>query len=154
MREILFKGKRIDNGEWVEGYYYKISETTYCFKEDYERKPVPEHHYILQERMTDWGLPNQMVQIEIDPKTLCQFTAMTDKNGVRIWKNDIVEAWSQGSRAIGTVKQRVDGLWIMSPAWQNHEFWELKPNSNGETTVEVLANAFDNPELLQEESDE
>ena len=52
--------------------------------------------------------------------------------------------------AIGTVKQRVDGLWIMSPAWQNHEFWELKPNSNGETTVEVLVNAFDNPELLQE----
>ena len=151
MREILFKAKRIDNGEWVEGYYYKISETTYCFKEDYERKPVPEHHYILQERMTDWGLPNQMVQIEIDPKTLCQFTGMTDKNGKRIWENDIVEAWSQGSRAIGTVKQRVDGLWIMSPAWQNHEFWELKPNSNGETTVEVLVNAFDNPELLQEE---
>nr|DAH16842.1 MAG TPA: YopX protein [Caudoviricetes sp.] len=151
MREILFKGKRIDNGKWVEGYYYKISETTYCFKEDYERKPVPEHHYILQERMTDWGLPNQMVQIEIDPKTLCQFTGMTDKNGKRIWENDIVEAWSQGSRAIGTVKQRVDGLWIMSPAWQNHEFWELKPNSNGETTVEVLVNAFDNPELLQEE---
>lgn len=84
------------------------------------------------------------------PETICQFTGMTDKNGVRIWKNDIVEAWSQGSRAIGTVKQRVDGLWIMSPAWQNHEFWELKPNSNGETTVEVLVNAFDNPELLQE----
>jgi uncharacterized phage protein (TIGR01671 family) len=88
---------------------------------------------------------------EVDPKTICQFTGLTDKNGVRIWKNDIVEAWSQGSRAIGTVKQRVDGLWIMSPAWQNHEFWELKPNSNGETTVEVLVNAFDNPELLQEE---
>lgn len=151
MREILFKAKRVDNGEWVEGYYYKMSETTYCLKEDYERKLVPEHHYILQERMADWGLPNQMVQIEIDPETLCQFTGMTDKNGVRIWKNDIVEAWSQGSRAIGTVKQRVDGLWIMSPAWQNHEFWELKPNSNGETTVEILVNAFDNPELLQEE---
>lgn len=42
MREILFRGKCIDNGEWVEGYYYKMSKTTYCFKEDYERKPVPE----------------------------------------------------------------------------------------------------------------
>ena len=154
MREILFKAKRKDNGKWVEGYYYKMSETTYCFKEDYERKPVPEHHYILQERMTDWGLPNQIVQIEIDPETLCQFTGLYDRNGKKIWENDIVEAWSQGSRAIGAVKQRVDGLWIMYPAWQNHEFWELKPNSNGETTVEVLGNAFDNPELLQEESNE
>lgn len=43
MREILFKAKRKDNGKWVEGYYYKMSETTYCFKEDYERKPVSEH---------------------------------------------------------------------------------------------------------------
>lgn len=91
MREILFKAKRIDNGEWVEGYYYKMSETTYCFKEDYERKPVPEHHYILQERMTDWGLPNQMVQIEIDPETLCEFTGHCDKNGNKIWENDIFQ---------------------------------------------------------------
>lgn len=90
MREILFKAKRIDNGEWVEGHYYKMSETTYCFKEDYERKPVPEHHYILQERMTDWGLPNQIVQIEIVPETLCQFTGLCDKSGKKIWENDIL----------------------------------------------------------------
>ena len=86
----------------------------------------------------------------IEEETICQCTGLKDKNGKLVWENDIVEAWSQGSRAIGAVKQRVDGLWIMSPAWQNHEFWELKPNSNGETTVEILVNAFDNPELLQE----
>ena len=134
MREILFKAKRIDNGEWVEGYYQKR----------YDLLGNEEHLIFHADSYTVWEYA------EIDPETLCQFTGMTDKNGVRIWKNDIVEAWSQGSRAIGTVKQRVDGLWIMSPAWQNHEFWELKPNSNGETTVEVLVNAFDNPELLQE----
>ena len=134
MREILFKAKRIDNGEWVEGYYQK--------KYDFLGK----RHLILHANgCVRWEC------VEIDPETLCQFTGLCDKNGNLIWENDIVEAWSQGSRAIGEVKQRVDGLWIMSPAWQNHEFWELKPNSNGETTVEVLANAFDNPELLQEE---
>ena len=135
MREILSKAKRIDNGKWIEGYYQKR----------YDLLGNEEHLIFHADSYTVWEYA------EIDPETLCQFTGMTDKNGVRIWKNDIVEAWSQGSRAIGTVKQRVDGLWIMSPAWQNHEFWELKPNSNGETTVEVLVNAFDNPELLQEE---
>ena len=134
MREILFKAKRKDNCEWVEGYYQKR----------YDLLGNEEHLSFHADSYTVWEYA------EIDPETLCQFTGMTDKNGVRIWKNDIVEAWSQGSRAIGTVKQRVDGLWIMSPAWQNHEFWELKPNSNGETTVEVLGDAFDNPELLQE----
>ena len=91
MRETLFKAKWKDSSEWVEGYYYKMSETTYCFKEDYERKPVPEHHYILQERMTDWGLQNQVVQIEIDPETLCQFTGLFDRYGNKIWENDIIK---------------------------------------------------------------
>lgn len=140
MREILFKAKRIDNGEWVEGCYAECNGKAFIgidisiYSDIFEVFCAP---------VIRW--------FEVDPNTICQFTGMTDKNGVRIWKNDIVEARSQGSRAIGTVKQRVDGLWIMSPAWQNHEFWELKPNSNGETTVEVLGNAFDNPELLQEE---
>ena len=135
MREILFKAKRKDNGEWIEGYYQKRCDFL-----------VGGEHIIFHaDSHKAWEYA------EIVPETLCQFTGLCDKNGKKIWENDIVEAWSQGSRAIGTVKQRVDGLWIMSPAWQNHEFWELKPNSNGETTVEVLVNVFDNPELLQEE---
>ena len=134
MREILFKAKRIDNGEWVEG----------CLVIDHSRSNLFEYRMQPVESGALYAPP-------INPETLCRFTGLCDKNGKRIWENDIVEAWSQGSRAIGAVKQRVDGLWIMSPAWQNHEFWELKPNSNGETTVEVLGNAFDNPELLQEE---
>lgn len=143
MREILFKAKRIDNDEWVEGCYAECNGKTFIginisiYGDIFEVFCTP---------VIRW--------FEVDPETLCQFTGLCDKNGKKIWKNDIVEAWSQGSRAIGTVKQRVDGLWIMSPAWQNHEFWELKPNGNGETTVEVLGNAFDNPELLQEESNE
>ena len=147
MREILFKAKRVDNGEWVDGYLFDNGF-------DGEEKKYFIGGLIIEKyngtACDEWDVTG-IDFYEIDPETICQFTGMTDKNGVRIWKNDIVEAWSQGSRAIGTVKQRVDGLWIMSPAWQNHEFWELKPNSNGETTVEVLVNAFDNPELLQEE---
>lgn len=89
-RQILFKAKRKDNGKWVEGYYCKLDETTYCISEDYERHPVPTHHYILYETMTDWGLPNRFLQFEIDPDTICQFTGLIDKNGRKIWENDIV----------------------------------------------------------------
>ena len=150
-REILFKAKRKDNGKWVEGYYCKLDETTYCISEDYERHPVPTHHYILYETMTDWGLPNRFLQFEIDPDTLCQYTGLTDKNGRKIWENDIAQAWSEGSSAIGKVIRRVDGLYIMYPAYQKKEFWGLYPNKNGKTTVEVIGNIFENEELLEVE---
>ena len=153
MREILFKAKRKDNGEWVEGYYYKMSETTYCFKEDYERKPVPEHHYILQERMTDWGLPNQMIQIEIDPETLCEFTGRCDKSGKRIWESDVVWLVYDGKEHIYQI------------VWDNSEldFKATNGEENYESNfeyllccdeIEVIGNIFDNPELLKEKLDE
>ena len=90
-----------------------------------------------------------MVYIQ-DPSTICQCTGLKDKNGKLIWENDIVEAWSQGRCAIGKIKHRIDGTWIMYPAWQNGELWYLLPNDDGITTVEVIGNIFDNPELINE----
>lgn len=155
MREILFRGKWLGNGEWVEGYYCKISETTYAFAEDYERNPIPVHHYILQETMTDWGLPNRFNQYEIDPETLCQYTGLKDKNGNRIWENDIVRCNRREKEAKYKVVwdetyadfriEKLNGLGIMPICIEE-----------GNTLVfgrhyECIGNIFDNPELLKGE---
>ena len=130
MREILFKAKRIDNGDWVQGYYMPRPNS-----------PGKPRYYIVLVGEAKW--------YEIDLKTLCQYTGLKDKNGNRIWENDIVSAWSEGKYATGMVKQRIDGLYIIYPAYQHNEFWRLCPDKNRKTNVEVIGNVFDNPELLK-----
>ena len=106
-RKILYKGLGKDNKKiWHTGYYWKTNDTTYCFKEDYDANPNNTHHYILFDRMTDWGLPNKKYQAEIDVDTLCEYTGMLDKNGNKIWENDIVKCIDKdGNRKfMGTVK--------------------------------------------------
>ena len=136
MREILFRAKRIDSGEWVEGQYAFILNPL-------TESGEPIKHLICN--------GTNIFNDEIDPETLCQYTGLKDKNGKRIWENDIVGAWSEGKHTIGRVKRRVDGLYIIYPSYQKQEFWGLCPDENGKTTVEVIGNILDNPELLKGE---
>ena len=132
----LYRAKRTDNGEWVEGYLVYDNF-------DHEYRIVIELDY------STGTCFHTMMAPRVDVSSICQCTGLKDKNGKMIWENDIIEAWSQGRRAIGKIKHRIDGTWIMYPAWQNGEMWYLLPNNEGITTVEVIGNIFDNPELLE-----
>lgn len=67
MREIIFKAKRVDNGEWAEGLITIMWGQYHIKSPDDENTAYP-----------------------IDTDTICQFTGMTDKNGNKIWGNDIL----------------------------------------------------------------
>ena len=125
--------------QWVTGFYAVLGEKTVIIVNE------PEKFYDVDSGKNSHG--NKIV--EVIPNTICQCTGLKDKNGKLIWENDVVEAWSQGRCAIGKIKHRIDGTWIMYPAWQNGEMWYLLPNDDGITTVEVIGNIFDNPELLE-----
>ena len=152
----LFKARRLNNGEWVQGYLYGIWEK----------------RYIL------WGMTNDIPDmIEVNPSTICQCTGSKDKNGKLIWENDIVELFGYrgvikytcGGFGIGYRKNidweeiqanimRVTGCENILYACENDNYislWEIYWNFNDEddsvNTVEVIGNIFDNPELLESE---
>lgn len=80
-----------------------------------------------------------------------QSTGLLDKNGTEIFEGDIVSAMSEGYKAIGVVKRRIDGYWLMYPAWQNGQSWKLVVNEQGDTDVEIIGNKFEHPHLLGED---
>lgn len=137
MREILFKAKRIDNREWVEGYPVKYpSGKVEIFKECGEP-------------------PDILLQCEVDPETLCQCTGLKDKNGKRIWENDIVKYTDEitNKLCIDLIKydENQASFIRMHESVMGSQY--LSINKFVSKMAEVIGNIFDNPELLEQDGE-
>jgi uncharacterized phage protein (TIGR01671 family) len=139
MREILFRGKCKDTGKWYIGQYINLHKTTYCFKEDYEADKENEIHRIVFEEMTDWGLPNRHLQVDVIPETVGQYTGLTDKNGTKIFEGDIVRDKTNGV-VYKIFYCNESGMFIRKAV--------LRSSLGNPLHLEVIGNIHDNPELL------
>lgn len=144
MRDILFRGKRVDNGEWIDG----------CLIWTLERD-----RYFIREQ--DFG-----VEVEVIPETVGQFTGLTDKNGKKIFDGDLIkvneihEHWNQDIFQLRFFK----GMWTLwadgidsryvsfgfffHRAVQNNKFHSDCMCVNG-SLFEIIGNIHDNPELIK-----
>lgn len=122
MREILFRAKRTDNKDWVEGLLTIMWGQYHIIKPSDENTAYP-----------------------IDPETVCQYTGLTDKNGRKIFENDIVKLEDyHGHRTVYVFYGEDCGCWFYGGDGFSDEYI-----FNGQQK-EVIGNYFDNEDLLGE----
>ena len=123
MREIKFRGKRIDNGEWVQGYY--------LFNPFFNRAEI-------------FSFDNERSYVyEVDPATVGQYTGLKDKNGKEICEGDIVTFNNNNFKVVYKQDRYYIG-WVATDEGENcyiHIWYD---------DIEVLGNIYDNPEMLRQ----
>ena len=159
-REILFRGKRVDNGEWAYGCYANYS--------GHGCNPNETRHYIVE-------YPN--VGHELYTSTLGQYTGLTDKNGKRIFEGDIVRYtfdspddptatenglkplvgrvfWSEWRASFAVTAGRRGSDNINNDIARYVRGRSIYEYVRGANTVEVIGSIYDNPELMEGDTDE
>ena len=147
MREILFRGKRIDNGEWIEGYY-AIQSNHACFASQLKYQ-----HFIFKDVCLDFNLGG-LQEFYVDPSTVGQYIGLTDKNGKKIFDGDIVRHHNDnpdsGIEEKGVVfwDEKYCGWRRTSNGAFHHgivDTYRLSPDC----LYEVIGNIHDNPEMMK-----
>lgn len=134
MREILFRGKRVDGGEWVYGAYYGLCRIT-------NKAGGFEYEHLMRQSDNE---PLYMV----DPETVGQFTGMYDRNGKKIFEGDII-AFRSSESIYEVAYDITDAKFII--LLRNGKDSFLRFYNISAYYFSVIANKWDNPELLEEE---
>ena len=144
MREILFRGKQKNGGEWVEGFLVPV--TVNCYDKGYEIISTSGIEYDELDYYNPTFEADRVV-----PETIGQYTGLTDKNGKRIFEGDIVKIDDKYIRYVvysgvstSFVKLRYisrlmsEGSTTLGYGYDSHKH-----------TIEVIGNVHDNPEILE-----
>ena len=150
----LYRAKRTDNGELVQGYLVETRHNTY-----HDGYRIIDKDGINYDEL-DYYEPS-FISYVIDPSTICQCTGLTDKNGNKIWENDIVSFQFDNDDCPfpnKDTKKRIGKVFFSDfrASWSitmgkngskslNNDLWKYVQNGN---RVEVIGSAIDNPELL------
>ena len=151
MREIIFRGKRLDNGEWAEGFY--ISHLNAC-------------HYIIPFRTGGFEAIDNSFYVhkwfKVDPSTVGQYTGLKDKHGKRIFEGDILRIAKIADELGGYYRPPLDYTVNVVVKWDLCAWmWETICDDKRYITFpdawrlyecEIIGNVHDNPELLKEEA--
>ena len=151
MREILFKAKRIDNGEWIEGYYTERNGKTFI---GIDISIYSDMFEVFCTPVIRW--------FEVNQETLCQFTGLCDKNENKIWENDIIKyhfgeiyapiKYGCYQNCFDSQKAEHIGFYV---DWPDDKCLRKDLGYWIDMVYAIpVGNIFDNPELLQEESTE
>ena len=138
MREFLFRGKRTDNGEWVDGILFNAKEDTFIIPHgnEYSYDPIE-------------GLAFDVYGCKIDPETVGQYTGLTDKNGVRIFEGDILHCVSKLDNAkMVVIFECGEYRMVLAEKFKDYilncGFYAITCFEK-----EVIGNIHDNPELME-----
>ena len=140
----FFKAKRLDNGEWVDGYLVWTRHNTY-----HDGYRIIDKNGINYDEL-DYYEPS-FISYVIDKTTICQCTGLKDKNGKLIWENDIMVAHLDDDYLEDETYIRI--LWYESGFCSKEKGSEdISPiDKFDQEHFEVCGNIFDNPELLESE---
>lgn len=157
MREHLYRGKRVDNGEWVYGDLIKDYLSGQYFIHPYGDS-ANESDKVGEEGCL------RFFSFEVIPETICEYTGLTNKNGKKIFEGDIVQAPSNlagtefyiGTIGFGNFSDYSDNIYTgFFIKWKNvPEYSTLRQSiiwwrDEQDRFLNIIGNIFDNPELLE-----